>query len=278
MLGKSLRRAAASVVAAIVAATITVSGAQAASAAPAFPARMAALGDSISQATTTCSAVMLCPENSWSTGTSPAVASHASRLRAAGDTALVAYNDAYPGTTSADLAGQAQAAVAQGAGYVTIEMGGNDACRNDIADMTSTATYAANVRAALAVLAASPAKPRILVASVPNLLHMYEVNAVNPVAQYVWATYAICPSMLASPASTAPADVARRAAVQAQVDAYNRVLEAACGDTAKCSYDRGAVADMAFSASDVSTIDYFHPSVAGQAKLAAVTWAVSPWR
>jgi hypothetical protein len=35
--------------------------------------------------------------------------------------------------------------------------------------------------------------------------------------------------------------------------------------------------NTAFSSSDVSTVDYFHPSVQGQDKLASVTWAASYW-
>ncbi len=34
---------------------------------------------------------------------------------------------------------------------------------------------------------------------------------------------------------------------------------------------------VTFSASQVSTLDYFHPSLSGQAALARVTWAVSWW-
>jgi hypothetical protein len=32
-----------------------------------------------------------------------------------------------------------------------------------------------------------------------------------------------------------------------------------------------------FSASQVSTLDFFHPSLSGQAALARVTWAASWW-
>jgi len=34
---------------------------------------------------------------------------------------------------------------------------------------------------------------------------------------------------------------------------------------------------VTFSASQVSTLDYFHPSLSGQAALARVTWAASWW-
>src|SRR6185437_2231090 len=46
------------------------------------PSKMAALGDSITQAAMTCSALTSCPANSWSTGTTTAVQSHYLRLKA----------------------------------------------------------------------------------------------------------------------------------------------------------------------------------------------------
>jgi hypothetical protein len=35
--------------------------------------------------------------------------------------------------------------------------------------------------------------------------------------------------------------------------------------------------NVSFSSSDVSNVDYFHPSVAGQAELASVAWAAGFW-
>jgi lysophospholipase L1-like esterase len=267
--------------ASVLAATAVVAGtlfaASSASAAPPLPARMAALGDSITQAAMTCSALTSCPANSWSTGTTASVDSHALRLKALGATGLVAYNDAVSGAASAALPGQASSAASQGAQYVTIEMGANDACTSTVAGMTSTSTFTANVQAALATLSSSTAHPQIFVASVPNLLRMYNLNKNNAIARFVWAIFGTCKSMLANPTSTAAADVARRNAVQAQVDAYNAALAAACAATANCRYDGGAVANYQFTTSDISTRDYFHPSLTGQAHLAAVTWAASQW-
>jgi hypothetical protein len=71
--------------------------------------------------------------------------------------------------------------------------------------------------------------------------------------------------------------VQRRDAVQTRVNEYNAVLKDVCANTDKCRYDGGAVADYQFVKSDISTRDYFHPSVAGQATLAAVTWSKSQW-
>jgi hypothetical protein len=50
-----------------------------------------------------------------------------------------------------------------------------------------------------------------------------------------------------------------------------------CGGYARCRWDNLAVYNFQFSASQVSTLDFFHPSLSGQAALARVTWAKSWW-
>ncbi|WP_345800215.1 GDSL-type esterase/lipase family protein [Microbacterium sp. AZCO] len=269
------RRAFAAIITGAVLIAGTVFGASSATAAPALPGSMAALGDSITQGTMTCSALFSCPTNSWSTGSTTSVNSHASRLRAAGAPLAAVYNDAVISSTSAALPGQADSAIAQKAQYVTIEIGANDACTKTVAGMTPTATYAANVQTALAKLGATGTQ--IFVASVPNLLRMYELNKSSLSARLAWATLGVCQSLLANPSSTAAADVARRNAVQQRVSEYNAVLEQACKVTANCRFDGYAVANYAFAKSDISTRDYFHPSLAGQATLASITWPRTQW-
>ncbi|MDE0546195.1 SGNH/GDSL hydrolase family protein [Microbacterium sp. C7(2022)] len=271
------RRALAATAAATLLVTGTLATASAATAAPspASITKMAAIGDSISQAAMSCSNLVLCMSNSWSTGTASSVASHASRMKSAGATSLRSYNNSVSGADSADLAAQAQRAVRQGAQYVTVQIGANDACASSVSAMTATTTYRDNVKAALDALAASDAE--IFVASIPSLQRLYELNKGTVKARLAWATLRFCPSMLANPTSTKQADVDRRAAVQARVNEYNATLAELCAQTAKCRYDGGAVANYEFSKSDISTRDYFHPSVSGQASLSAVTWATTQW-
>lgn len=275
------RRALATLTATAVLVTGTLFSTSAAHAAPLPPENvriMAALGDSITQASMTCSALTRCPTNSWSTGTTGSVNSHLLRLRAtAAPDNLVGYNNAVAGAASNALNAQAQKAVAQGAHYVTIEIGANDACTKTVASMTPTATFTANVQTALATLAASPSAPQVFVASIPNLHRMYDLNRSSISARLVWGLLGICQSMLASPSSTKAADVQRRAAVQQRVDEYNQALAAACAAYATCRWDGGAVAGYAFTKADISTRDYFHPSIAGQASLAAITWPKTQW-
>jgi hypothetical protein len=68
-----------------------------------------------------------------------------------------------------------------------------------------------------------------------------------------------------------------RQAVLEREQAFNGVLADVCGRYAFCRFDGYAVFDYAFARSHVSRLDYFHPSLAGQATLASITWARSWW-
>lgn len=271
-----LRRTIATLAASLLLASGTVVAAAPAHAAPPPPTVMAALGDSISQAAMTCSSLVSCPTNTWSTGTASSVNSHLARLRPSSP-GLVAYNNSVSGAASAALPGQANKAVSQRAQYVTIEIGANDACTKTVAKMTTTATFKANVKTALSALAASPAAPEIFVASIPSLQRLYDLNKSSASARLAWVLLQTCQSMLASPTSTKVADVQRRAAVQQRVNEFNQALAQVCAETPKCRFDGMAVANYAFTKSDVSTRDYFHPSLTGQTTLAALTWPLTQW-
>ena len=156
---RRVRRALSAVVAAAVLVASGILTTNAAYAAPALPAKMAAIGDSLSQAIMTCSSLSSCTSNSWTVGTNPVVNSHAARLRSRG-APLTTYNYAVTGAKSANLLAQASgtASIPRGANYVTMQIGANDACTPTVAGMTPTATFDTNVRAALAALAAQPAR------------------------------------------------------------------------------------------------------------------------
>lgn len=275
-----VRRALAVAAAAAVIVSGTLFTASTASAAPPSFTKMAALGDSITQAAMTCSSLTSCPANSWSTGSTTSVNSHFARLKSTSSPTIVAYNDAVSGAASAALNSQAQKAVTQGAQYVTIEIGANDACTRTVTAMTPVATFRANIDAALSTLK-NGGNPQVMLASIPNLKLMYELNKSSSSARLAWALLGICQSMLANPTSTKTADVQRRDAVQARVNAYNAELAAACAAIntggGKCLFDGYAVANTVFTKADISTRDYFHPSLAGQAKLANTTWTATGW-
>jgi hypothetical protein len=56
---------------------------------------------------------------------------------------------------------------------------------------------------------------------------------------------------------------------------FNNVLQAECAKYANCKFDGFTAFDYKFAKTDVSTRDYFHPSVAGQATIARISWGVT---
>ena len=240
-----------------------------------LPTSMAAVGDSISQAASSAGTLGAdAPQNSWSTGTSTAVNSHYLRLLAAG--AQIAgrnHNFAVSGARVDGLAGQMQGAAAIQPGYLTVEIGGNDICTDTTAQMTSVADFRARFEAAMAVIAAGSPATRILVASIPDAHQLWALYKDDFFARFIWSVAGICQSLLANPTSTQAVDVARRQEVRQRNIDFNTQLAEVCAAYVMCRFDANAVFNTVYTRADVAG-DYFHPSVSGQAKLAAGTWAV----
>jgi len=143
--------------------------------------------------------------------------------------------------------------------------------------MTDPALFETQFRSALAALTAGSPTSKIFVASIPNVTNLWTVLKGNGSARFIWSIFGICQSLLARPTSTLAADVQRRANVATRNQALNEKLQVVCKAFAACLYDDGAVFSTAFTAADVSTRDYFHPSVNGQKRLACATWNASYW-
>jgi lysophospholipase L1-like esterase len=276
------------------------------------PRTIAALGDSITRAYNSdgpgcpTGPGLDCPKNSWATGTNPLVNSFSERLDASFPGALTAYNDAVSGARATHLLGQAETAAAQDPDLVLIEIGANDACA--LPTPTPTATFREQVRAALAVLVEANPKVYIQLMSIPDINQLREIftEPPDPNALLRWEKFSVCQGLLANPLSTEPADEERRAAFRAQVIAYNDALAEVCAEFKRCRWDDYAVFDSEFTTADVATVqntggidippfnlfpifgrgnanstaDYFHPSIAGQARLAEAAWSATfvDWR
>jgi lysophospholipase L1-like esterase len=241
----------------------------------AYPNSIASTGDSITRAFNDCWFPYVdCPSASWTTGTSSY--SHYRRIQGAnpGITGR-SYNQAVTGADMADLYGQVQGVISRRAEYVTILIGANDVCASSEAGMTDVGVFRAQFASAMASLAASLPSSRVFVSSIPDIYQLFSLYRYDLGANSVWAIAGICQSMLAYPFSNLPGDVARRARVRQRNIDYNTQLAQVCAMYLQCRFDGNAVFNTAFVRSDVTTRDYFHPSVAGQTKLAAVTWAAT---
>lgn len=243
-----------------------------------YPDSMAATGASATRAAGTCEGRGSggCPENSWATGTNPAVNSIYERIKAV-HPAITGnvYNDAVGGENMSDLSDQIEVVISQRVQFVIVDMGGNDVCADEEGEVTSLASFRADFEDAMDLLVERRPNTRIAVVSIPSLYRLWEVLHTNARAVAQWEGNGTCQSMLENAASTARADVERRARVNEAEADLNDVLGLVCATYTHCRYDGGASFEFAFEAGDIGR-DYFHPSLAGQATAAAAMWEL-PW-
>ncbi len=239
-----------------------------------YPNSIAATGDSITRAFNAGLVPFTdAPWNSWSTGALRSW-THYRRILAANPRILGrSYNDARSGAKAADLERQAWLALLQRAEYVTILIGANDACASSEAAMTPVAEFRAQVARALRRLSVGLPSARLYVVSIPNIYRLWRLFHDDADARVAWRLTGFCKSMLVRPRSTAREDEARRQRVRRRVIAYNEQLAQVCALYIHCRFDGNAVFAYPFRREHVSKRDYFHPSLAGQRTLAAVTWA-----
>ncbi|MDF3140818.1 MULTISPECIES: SGNH/GDSL hydrolase family protein [unclassified Streptomyces] len=235
------------------------------------PASIAAVGDSITTGFDACTVLSDCPEVSWATGSSAQVDSLAVRLLGKAKAGRHSWNYAVTGARMADVAGQMAQAVRREPELVTVMAGANDACRDTTTAMTSVADFRTQFEDALGTLRDALPKAQVYVASVPDLMRLWEQGRTNPLSKQVWKL-GICPSMLSDPDSLTTTANQRRETVQERVEAYNKVLREVCAKDRRCRFDDGAVYEFRFGAEQLSQWDWFHPSVDGQARLAEIAY------
>lgn len=241
-------------------------------AAPTGIRSMAALGDSITLAANLDDARLGDnPGHSWATGAVPddAVVSHHERLKEEVGNRTV--NLARSGARMRDLAGQAERAVASGAEYVLILMGANDACARTVDGMTPVETFRRQFQQAARTLDEGLSEGAVVyVVSIPDVGELRALFWDVPEARTVWRVFGVCPALLGEGRSEAEV-----AAFRARLAAYNEVLREEA-EAFGFAFDDGAVFGREIEPRDVSTLDYFHPSMRGQARLAEVTWEAGP--
>jgi lysophospholipase L1-like esterase len=234
-----------------------------------LPQVVAAIGDSITQAAALSrDRSSNNPGHSWATGDQ--VDSHVARLQRAG-AAGQAHNLSVSGARMRDAPAQAEQAIAARADHVTFLMGANDACATSLDQMTAPEDFRRDFERSLQILSGA-AQPGIFVASIPDIDHLRSLFEGDIRVTTLWESFGICRTFLASNL-TEPA----RQQATARLDAFNEILATSCGSHPRCRFDGGTVFQHRFEKSDVSDLDYFHPSEEGQETLARITWRASYW-
>jgi len=156
---------------------------------------------------------------------------------------------------------------------VTIQIGVNDICEARRAgDVTPVPVFRDRFARALRVLRRGAPDARVLVTSLADEARWNDAVLPTPGGASQIRDGTVCDP---NPGADGRQDPAVRARIQGWEESYNRVLASVCAEFVHCRYDGGALYRLAYRPSDVSTHDAFHPSVAGLARMAAVTWPLA---
>ena len=211
------------------------------------------------------------PENSWATGSNPAVNSIYRRLLARNPAIEGhAFNVARSGSNVDDLMRQARLAVAfrPVPDLFLIQSVDND-IQCDGTDARNYAPFAATLQRTLEFINRRAPKA-----------HIFFVSQWASVANYTTAIEKI-PAKRAAESGNGPCNVfdpsgrlrpAGMASLQKLVDAYHARLASTCARVRNCRYDQGALQRMTVVPQDL-TPDANHLSIRGQRKMAAMVWA-----
>jgi large repetitive protein len=240
----------------------------------ALPSKMAALGDAFSRGYGSSGAPGSGDNlaGSWVTGTDTTVNSHYSRLLAlnpaiSGNAANLAQDGKKMSVTTT----QAQS-IPAGTEYVTVMAGTQDVCTNTVSLMTSVTSFKSSLTSTLNYVTTNFPNAKILVASIPNWYGLWDAFKNDPSALSAWSTWNNrCPDLLGSSATQADRDK-----IHQRIIDLNAGAAQVCAGYAACTYDGGAVYNLAFASPDLS-YDYFSFSLTGQALVAAALWNAGPY-
>jgi lysophospholipase L1-like esterase len=274
-----------------------VASAQTGKPTPLAPKRLSSTGDSISEAID----AELPAANHWASWVNgyhgfwewlfglTDVYSHNQRItKNFGSTGRKNYMEAKSGADMFDFPGQAAQSVSHQAAYVTVFMGQNDVCQNHPAEIPTDAVFEAKFREGLEKLRLGlPTGATIYVIGIVDIYRLWQTaqdkKALGIVdCEVLWATTMLdlfpCGTLL-NPLNTE----ADRQAVRARILGFNSILvrvtaEYNGSDPNRHYYYTDAVFNYRFGESQVSDIDCFHPSAAGQRDLAKITWDAGPFK
>ncbi|MCP5065342.1 MAG: hypothetical protein GY946_02145 [bacterium] len=216
----------------------------------------------------------------------PDINSHNQRIDAAygtaGRTNMIA---AQNGARWDDALSQASDVPIEAPTYVTVMLGGNDVCRDTIAELPTDSEMEGWVNDALIYLDAElPAGATVQVVGIPDIKRLYDVaidekGLLGIDCQAIWSTTVLgfpCGSMLSPYNSEAD-----RLYVQSRNFAYNDIIETATvarNTISKRVYFHFSDAEsVVFTGDDISSIDCFHPSDEGEALISQLVWEDGPF-
>jgi lysophospholipase L1-like esterase len=237
------------------------------------PSSIAALGDSFNTGFDAGAGSGDVPGLSWSTGDNPKVDSLYLRLlrlnpAVKGHHYLIARD----GSKIGDIARQISVAADHHAQLLTVQSGGNDICSaKDPDHATAPTVFKDEFTRAIDVLRQRLPDARLLLTSITDEGRWNDGSALIPGNGKKLSDGTVCDPKLDE---RGVQDPSRRAEIQALERRDDAILQAVCATDPHCRWDGGAFFRLAYTASDISTHDAFHPSIAGLNRFAATAWNV----
>jgi lysophospholipase L1-like esterase len=237
------------------------------------PSSIAALGDSFNTGFDAGTHRGDAPGLSWSPGNNPNVDSL--YLRLLDESSAIEghrYLIARDGSKIGDLARQMAIAADHGAQLITVQSGGNDICSaKDPDHATPPAVFRDEFTKALDVMRRRLPNARLLLTSITDEGRWNDGSASVPGNGKKLSDGTVCDPKLDQEGVQDPS---RRSEIQALEQRDNAILRTVCATDPHCRFDRGAFFRLAYSASDISSLDAFHPSISGLNRFSATAWRV----
>ena len=209
----------------------------------------------------------------------PNVNSHNQRITASfGSSGRRNWIAAQNGARVDDMAEQAAPVGLLGVNYATVMLGGNDVCRNSVADLPTDAEFEMNVRNGMTTLLNGLSNgATLLVVAIPNVKALYDLGLTKTAlgitsCPRLWSLTGSCEAMLSS--SNTDLD---RQYVQSRNIGYNAILQRVTGEMASSypgKFVRFSAAgyQLPTAQEQISDLDCFHASWRGQRTLSELTW------
>jgi lysophospholipase L1-like esterase/PKD repeat protein len=178
---------------------------------------------------------------------------------------------AVPGDKADDMVWQALDAVQNHSGFITILIGGNDACHHAGSTPTPTPVwnFSESLNRTFKILRHNlPASTVISLGNVVNVSELDTLFASNVQAQGVYSQE--CPILN----SIALGNTTATQQLNNMIDSYNRMEVQIAKLYNVTLWDMHS---LIFGSADVNTLDYFHPSPAGHQAIAYKWWAQLPY-
>ena len=208
---------------------------------------------------------------SWATGTTStsAFVSQASRVEQVAGRTVKRLNFAVAGSRALDLARQAAETQDQKPDFATVLIGANDVCSWPEDHHEALGQFDRDLRAGIDGLLAKNPDVRIALVPVPDMGKLYDLGSTHG-CQAIWNIVGLCSALLGSERSPA-----ERQSFLHRLEDLNHQVESIAASYRNNVRFEAALADVQFEWQDISRIDCFHPSVAGQGKLSQKLWETS---